>query len=299
MPRQVTRQPARPAAPARPARGRAAPADQEVAGIRYGDMIPGGLIDDVNAIIVAATFRIWDYGKGEVEKTFLHLALRPDDDASEHDQYYSAADPADWVPNADGTSLVRPDGTESTKPLNNNTNFAQLMASIENAGFPPEMLEGNDISVLDGLYGHWRREAQPERKGLKRADESKQLTVLVLDNLISMPGEAPKAPPQTATRKPIARPAARVATPPTSGSGAPSAVATDDDLANQAITVILEHLSAEGPTPRSKLTGLFFKAFKQDANRKDLLALAADEQWVIAMAGEGYWTYEDGTLVPA
>lgn len=290
MPRQIARQPARPAAARPAARGGAAPAGQEVAGIRYGDMIPGGLIDDVNAIVVSARFVVWDYGKGEIEKTFLNLTLKPDDDASEHEQYFSAADPADWVPNADGTSLVRPAGTESTKPLNNNTNFAQLMASIENAGFPPEMLEGNDISVLDGLYGHWRREAQPERKGLKRADESRQLTVLVLDNLISMPGEAPKAPTkQAATRRPLARAAPAPA----------AAETTDDDLNNQAVQVILDQLAKEGPTPRSKLTGLFFKTFKQDANRKDLLALAADEQWVIAMAGEGYWAYEDGTLVPA
>jgi len=291
MPRQIARRTAAAGAarPAAPVGGRAAaPAGQEVAGLRYGDMIPGGLIDDVNATIVSARFVMWDYGQGQVEKTFLNLTLKPDDDEAEHEQYYSAADPGDWAPNDSGISLVRPEGSTSTKPLNNNTNFAQLMASIENAGFPPEMLEGNDISVLDGLYGHWRREAQPERKGLVRTDPTRQLTVLVLDNIISMPGEAPKAPArQTTTR----RPAARVA------AAAPAKAG--DELSDQAVQAIIDHLSNNGPTPKSALTGLFFSTFKQDANRKELLALATDEQWIIAMAGEGYWAYEDGTLVPA
>ena len=291
MPRQVTRRTAAPAARPAPTRGRAAPADQEVASIRYGDMIPGGLIDDVNAIVVSARFVVWDYGQGKVEKTFLNLTLKPDDDEAEHEQYFSAADPDTWVPNEDGTSLVRPAESESTKPLNNNTVFAQLMASIENAGFPPEMLEGNDISVLDGLYGHWRREAQPPRKGLKREDPERELTVLVLDNLISMPGEASKAPAAGARRSAVRKPA------PPAAAAAPAP--GGNELDDQAIGAVIAQLEKVGPVPRSSLTGLFFKAFKQDANRKDLLALAADEQWVIAMAGEGYWGYENGTLVPA
>ncbi|MEE8608594.1 MAG: hypothetical protein V3S55_13385 [Nitrospiraceae bacterium] len=296
MPRQVARRTAAPGARPAPARGRAAPADQEVASIRYGDMIPGGLLDDVNAIVVSARFVIWDYGQGKVEKTFLNLTLKPDDDEAEHEQYFSAADPDTWVPNEDGTSLVRPAESESTKPLNNNTVFAQLMASIENAGFPPEMLEGNDISVLDGLYGHWRREAQPPRKGLKREDPERELTVLVLDNLISMPGEAPKAPTRAAARV-AGKPAARRPAPP--AAAAPAAGAPVDELGDKAVGAIIARLEKEGPTPKSALTGLFFSTFKQDANRKELLALATDEQWLLAMAEMGYWAYEDGTLVPA
>lgn len=155
--------------------------------------VEGGLVDDIDALILDSRFTLYDY-EGKSEKgpgLCLGLEVQPLDangqpDGKSFAQYYSAGDKKYFTPSQDGSELVPV--TDKTA-LNNQTNTAQFLASLITAGFPVNLLETGRATVLIGLKLHFMRQAQKKRAGLsaRPGKEEKESSILLCSRIISLP----------------------------------------------------------------------------------------------------------------
>lgn len=239
----------------------------------------GGLVDDVDVIIKDSKFTMWDYN-GKIANPAPALCLTMEVEEEEVQQYYSMGSSKDWLPSEDGTQLF---SVGTATAIRKTSNGGIFLTSLIDAGFPVEDL-GDDISVLNGLQAHMIRVPAPKRSGLKQGEKKYEQTILVVSEIISMPGEkkkpagAPKSKSKTASR-PKSKPKA-----------APKDEGDVGDKANMAILTILEE---EGTVTKKDLPGKLFQTLKSDPDRNAIIKLAFDDEFL----GNGPWTFEDGTLI--
>lgn len=218
----------------------------------------GGLLDDVTVEIKSCTFEMYDYGGASPAAPGLVLIMQPVDGGEEVDQFFSAGNAKDWEPSKDGSRLI-PTDPERSKSFNKGSNLGILIRSIVEAGFPPDQMD-DDVTVFEGMVAHMVRVPAPKRSGLNRsprADGKKYEDMnLVVDNIISLPGEAASA----------------------DGGSDDSKPGVDSDFESMAEGVVMEALAdseKEGVTKvKSKVTkkelmSLGFKVIKADDELKD------------------------------
>lgn len=248
----------------------------------------GGLLDDVTAEILEAKFAMFDYNGAAPPTPAIYAKLSSED--GEAEQYWSVGSAKDWEPSKDGKTL-EPLGSASTLRLS--SNGAIFLKNLVDAGFDSEKLEPGDITVLTGLVAHFIRVPAPKR-GIKKEprEDGKQFedTVLVVDQIISMPGEKKKTPP--AKGKPAAAK-------PSGGKAKPKAAAEEssgaDGIEAEAIEYVLGKLAEAGePIPKKTLTTQAFKDLEDNANRQKIVQLVFADAF---LGGDGVpWSFEDGMV---
>lgn len=258
----------------------------------------GGLVDDVDAVVKSFRAVEWNYqGKSDAVLAFhLNFVTK---DGDEYDQYYSAGDLKRMVPSDDGKHIVFVAGSGT---VIEQSNAGQFMASLVNAGFPKTKL-GSDLSVIDGLGAHLRRVAQPERKGLKKAEGERQAQVLIVTEVLWLPGETPKftvgAGNKTATGPGVAGKSVGAPTSTLGVAAGPAVVQSTEDpavIGAKTRDYILGILAASGGTAnKSTLPQALFKACaeKQDPNQGAILQMAFRGDYLTA--GGHPWKYDANT----
>jgi hypothetical protein len=239
--------PKKPAAPTakptlvKPA-AKAAPAEEPlaVASSNPDEMLQGGLMDDFDGLVVKARYVPWDYN-GNLDHHVLGVALtiQPynDDGEPEGDEFvqtYSAGDLEHFAPSMDGRTPVDleaelPEGSTGEEyegiyalrvgkkeQLNNNTNYAQFVQALLEAGFPKTNLTAA-CTYLEGVFGHWNRIPQKKRSGIvatadaaENGGRQRQKEILVVTEIKDAPAEAGgPAPAKAAPAKKVAPAAAK------------------------------------------------------------------------------------------
>ncbi len=276
---------------------------------RPSDMtVGGGLIDDVDLEVVRAEFDYWQYPGTSIQTIAARLIFH-DDEGNEHEQMYTCGDPKNFAPATDKKRIV---AVGQSTGLSDSTNFSLLIKELVNVGFDENRLS-DDITCLVGVYGHWRRIPQPERKGVTggrlEKNKDRESTILVCSELKEKAAAAgaPRAARAAAAPRAAARPAAAAQAPaapaqavaPVSGGlNGFSEVATD------AAAYIKEALS-EPPFELSSrdLAQAGFKHFSSEGHaQKTLISKALfDTDFLSQMAADGIcnWDPETSTLTPA
>lgn len=254
----------------------------------------GGLVDDADLTVKCARFEMNDYGgKSDSGPQCVLKLTVADDEGAEFEQLYSTGQ--GFVPNEDAD----PDksGVEIL-PIGNKTapsgssNFALLINSVVNQGFPEDLLDSGSIAVLEGLKGHWNQVAQPKRANLptRPGQNDRPKTTLLLTSLISLPGEKAPAKPGATASKTAAKSGAgttvKADTPATTGDSA-----LTEELVGELMAVV-----ANGPVKKVAIAPALFKGIDNtNQNKKALIAMAGKNE-VLSSLGE-YGLAFDGTTL--
>lgn len=123
-----------------------------MADIEYLDLDPDtfvhstGMIPEGDYDIADAKFAMWDYnGKQPVAVPALAVEFKTGDQS--HVQWYSAGDPRNLKPSADGKRLEK---LGAVAGLNDGTNLAQFLTALMRAGFDRQRAT-RDVTSLIGL----------------------------------------------------------------------------------------------------------------------------------------------------
>jgi len=248
--------------------------EKAAAGLAPDTFVEGaGLLGDVNVKWKEVKFEEWDYdGKVAQAIPALKITMEVEDQEDAVDQYFSCGGAKDWTPSKDGKKLV---AVGTATGINKSSNFAILMASLVEAGFPPEKIE-DDCTVFEGLECHMIRVPAPKRPGLvstPRADgKVYEKTNMVVDVISKLPWEA-KGKKGTAAK----------------GKAEPEESGVEDK-ATETIMAILE----ENPKglDKKKLASAVFNALKTDPDRKEIMKIVYDDEFL----GSGPWEFEKGIV---
>lgn len=267
----------------------------------------GGLIDDVDVVLLSLRFVEWNYG-GKIETPVPALYVKMQDaEGEEHEQYFSAGDAKFLMPSEDGLQILNRPGSNRSG-LNDNANASIFIASIVNAGFPEDKIT-NSIDCFEGLVAHVKRIAQPKRGGLINPGGGKpgrEATVLTVESILSLPWEksklptaAPKGAPATkaAAGKPngqAGKPAAAPAKAATSGA------ALDPALVEKADGKILELLADErfgDGIPKKSLSTEIFRVLNGDSDRKAIMGFVLKDEYLTRDDAPFNFDSDTGTIL--
>lgn len=245
----------------------------------------GGLIDDVDAVIKESRWVVYDFNGKAADTVCAHVVFTTSSDNGneDHDSYYSIGKEGSksFIPNKDGKSLRKIGSKDS---LSDGCNFYQFISSVVNAGYPEDKIDGSDISFLDGLSVHVKREAQPERKGIaKDPTDTREKTVLCISKIYDKgAGKSTKA-------------GAGASKPAAAGKANGSAAAVDEALDAKAADAVLTALGEAGGTiTKPKLSQALFAALKGDPDQNKVVTMAFKNDFLTA---EGRpWTF-NGTEI--
>ena len=303
------------------------PEELSVASSNPDEMQQGGLMDDFDGLVTKARYCPWDYN-GNLDHHVLGVGvtIQPYNENGEAEgdpfvQTYSAGDLEQFAPSMDGKLPVDLQAESETgeeyegiyalrvgnkAQLNNNTNWAQFVMALLEAGYDRGLLTPA-VTWLEGTFGHWNRIPQKKRSGLVQADDEgkrKRNEILVITEVKEVPtvkvakpgpkGIVPKAAPAAAATKPAAvakKPVAVAA--PAEVEEAPEAEAGEvevDPFDAKLFDIVAEAVAAAGETglAKGKLAGSVIRkvagAEKAKAVKRvgetDFLESGGNEQWV-------------------
>lgn len=246
--------------------------------LKPSEMVEGGAVPvEQNLLWKSARFALFDYG-GKAPQTTAACITLVNDDGQEYIQYYSAADPARFVPSEDGKKLVAVGVAAS---LSKSSNFFLLMNALISAGFPENKL-GEDISVLDGLYAFHIGLPEPKRAGLEKAAPADGSVARA--KVLSVPSQIHRMPWEKAKAgaKPAAAPkkAAAVAAAPAESEG--------EDINALAVAFVAKAIGDEGSITRQQLAVKVFKDLAKDPNRDAIASAVFAPEFQAALMGAGF-----------
>lgn len=240
--------------------------------LRPSTFTEGGLLDDVDVRVTAASFLLYDYGgkstRGVSPALGLTITHQEGDETKENDQYFSAGDAAYFYPSKDNASKSSDNMGDYLIPigdkqgLNGNTNLAKFLTSLVNAGYPEDKLDNFKASDLVGLEFHLKREAV-KRTGLIRTgpNANREQTVITVSKIIKLPWETGTAKPAATTKAATNGKANGAAAAPAAGDGALV------EKCNETLMMVLMEAGG-GPLPKTKAATLAFNALKGDPMQK-------------------------------
>lgn len=245
-----------------------------------GFVVGGGLIDDVNVTFKDCRFEMFDYeGKVIPGVPSLKVNMVTEED-EESAQNYSMGSAQDWAPSENGKELMSVGKATAIRTTCNGGIFLQ---NLVDAGFPADDL-GTDISVLDGLKVHVIRIPAPERPGLKKKDKRFEDTILVVDDILALPGEKAKSKTKSKTKA--------------KGKDKAKDKAPDGDapdVNDKAVDTVVTILAGnDGSVTKKALPGKIFQVLKTDPDRNEVIKVAFEDDFLSDETRP--WTYEDGTL---
>lgn len=224
----------------------------------------GGLIEDVDAVIVKARFEEFEYvnkagvstGKGLVLKVDYEPQgknLRP------FNEVYSAG--SQLKASVDGKNLMRPPGSTVKLKKDSNTGIFLERACAADPHLAAALNTPAGVSVLDGRAVHLIRIAQPDRGS--RVGK-KDATMLVISAFLATKGAAP-----------------------TNGSV---------DVDGEAISAIMEVLTETSPVTKAKLSQLLFKALDGNPARQQIMNRATQADF---LSESDLWTFDGKSIAIA
>src|SRR5574343_428545 len=242
---------------------------EKTASLRPSDFSEAtGLFEGVGEI-TDAMFVTWDYGGEGPDIPAAKFTIQPEE-GDEIEQYFSCGKDSDWKPSKDGSRLL---AVGRATGINTSSNFALLLASMVNAGYPEDKMTDN-IKDFIGLIANWMRVPAPKRPGLKpkEGQEQRERTILTVGDVIKLPWEK-------------AGKAAGKAKDEDSGGG--------DDLTEEAANLVMEVLvEQEGTVIKQQLPKFLFPKLKGNPNMKAILQLVQSDDFL--GGDEVPWSYEDG-----
>ncbi len=257
-------------------------------GFGLDTMVQGGLIDDADVTFQNCHFETKSLG-GADERVYFCATLKTED-GGEAEQFFSAADPAQFQPSDDDGNWLIAVGEKGA--LNKGTNFELLLASAVKFGFPDAGSKGSfddkGAEAMNGLKAHVIRVPQPKNRSslLEQnagAGQKKGADPLVISKIIALPGgKAAKATP-AATKGKAAKEEVEEAT---TGGGEVSEL-------DEALREVLA--GADKPIEKKKLVGVVYKALDQKHKTKGVKRVV-EEEFLLEGAAAGLWTWEDDTL---
>lgn len=226
-------------------------------GVPLTSLVAGGMLNDVDAVVVGAKYEMWDYnGKQPNKVPAAHLSIKIDEDVRE--QYYTIGDAKDWTVIDNGK---RVDSKKSG--FNKQSNWGQflraLVEALGNQKLGTEFLT-DDISCLIGLDAHF---VQVTGAKIAQKNDEREKTVAVIDVVNALPGQKK------------------------TGGGA--AISSEDEsVAIEVIKGIVTEAGGSG-LARASLAGKIFLALKTDAALRNTVSkLASNDAFLKAnfnMAG--------------
>lgn len=254
----------------------------------------GGFLEEGFYAVPEARFVRWDYDGAAEERAFIRLKLAPESGGEEHIQYWSIAALKDFVPSDDGRTLEQ---VGRRAAFNDNSNGAELMRSLVNAGYPKDRLSDDVAAVFEGGVFYFGLQDAPERGGFQQNVKTnaqgqpyKQQIAVVME-VKQLPGApAPRqasrpVPPsqrgRTVTttnpalgqRSPAVAPAPGVATVPhTAQGGSANGPAASDEARGEAVAFLMQQL-AEGPLARGVLSTRVLVEYGSSPLRGQILGL--------------------------
>lgn len=240
----------------------------------------GGLPDDIDVIFNKLRYvDDFDYD-GHISSPILAVKLDyVTRDGEEGTQHYSAGDLKRLIPSGDGKRAIPVAGKDSAVIIQS-SNLAQLVLSICNAGFAKDKLT-DDISQFEGMGVHVRRVAQTKKAGLKQEEGKKENQVMVVSEILWMPGETPKFKPGSGGKHPknVTGVPAGVTVPGTATVAAtPEA---DGELDEKTTGYIMQLLASNGGTVnRNQVPASLFSLCSKDPLSSKILMLAYKPAWL-------------------
>lgn len=248
-----------------------------------------GLFDDVDGTILAVLFTTEAPENYEADGNplFANVSILLDGDGAEADRtvnqsFSLGGKSGDNFSIAEGGTGLIPEHDHAT--VNKSTKWGIFVEALRKEGVTPSILDDGDMAKLTGLYAHFNRTADKERKGLKNTRTSKfPLTTLVVTKIHALPGA-----------KSVSKGAGKsaAATAPESDGGE-----TLDDKCGRYLLDILA--SKDGKVQRTQLALLASKAAQKDPDRLPISKRMADEAFLSTNAA---WTYDassKGQLITA
>ena len=152
-----------------------------------GDVfVQGGLINDVDVTITAASYVMFDYdGNLDSEACMARLVLT-DNEGSEHVNHWSmGGKEGDYVPTKDGKGIRSLNGKTA---LNKGSNYHLLVESLNACGMPEGFI-ADEITNLVGAKVHVLRKPAPQRniEGQKKREDGRVPEVLVVSEVYKWP----------------------------------------------------------------------------------------------------------------
>lgn len=259
--------------------------NQKLVSILPSDMVSGGLISDLDVTFESALFTIFDYQGKADPRVCLKIDMKDDED-NLHEQYFSAADPKHFAPSEDGQGIV---AVSDKGALVKGSNYDGFMTSLINAGFPASKLR-DGVSGIVGTKVHVVRKAAPKRAGIinQPGGENREQTVLLVDKIISLPGEgAKKAGPKAVTS-----PAKGAVATKTAPAVAAATGGGDEDVLTELVRTKLSE-AGDDPVTTKELVAYVFKNAK--GNKKVMTQRVASAEFLEAGMEAGSWLYDADT----
>jgi hypothetical protein len=256
-------------------------AKEKSASLRPSDFSESTGLWEGIGVISEAEFVIWNYGGEGPNTPAAKFTIQPED-GEEVEQYFSCGKESDWIPSKDGSRLM---AVGRATGINTSSNFALLLASMVNAGYPEDKMT-DSIKDFIGLNANWMRVPAPKRPGLKQKEgqEQKERTILTVGDIIQLPWEKkPKAGSKAPAKAAKGKAAAKDEEEDEGG-----------DLEEEASTLIMEVLvEQDGEVIKQQLPKFLFPKLKGNPNMKAILQLVQSDDF---LGGEVPWSYEDGTI---
>jgi len=230
--------------------------------------------DDIAKVVGAAAVS-YDYnGKQPKAVPCLKLELMGEGVEKPVLQYFGVGKSEDWAPSPDGKSFI---AIGKRRMLHASTNAAFLFKSMHAAGVPEDLLDkiSADVTALVGFTGRFVRTAI-KREGLKDAEgKEKSFEILVVTEVVALPGEAPA-----------------------------NSAAVDGELnmATQAAIMGFIAKAKGGKVKKADLPSLIFgdPALLAHPKRNEMInLLVADDNFLAAGAAEKLWSFDGGIIAKA
>lgn len=248
----------------------------------------GGLLNDLNLTWKDPKFVLWDYNGTVPTKNPALRVILVDEDGVETEQYWSAGDAKNWVPSSDAKRLV---ATGTAETVVRSTNMGILIDSLVNSGYPEDQIS-DDVSVFAGMVAHMIQVPAPKRAGLAATPTARsdgrvfEKTILVVDNVVTMPGEKKG----TTKRK-------------AAGPTPAKTDASDDGALNAKTAAMLKKLLEDNLGEHSdglmkvEIPKLAFAEMRGDADRDSMVKLVFEDEFLSDGGGDpAIWKYADGKV---
>lgn len=247
-----------------------------------------GLFDDVDGTVKAVLFTKEPPSESyetEGNPLFAEVSILLDGDGNETERtvsqsYSLGGKSGDNFTIADGGTGLIPENDHAT--VNKSTKWGIFVEALKKEGVTPSILDGGDMAALVGLYAHFNRTADKERKGLKNTRTSKfPLTTLVVTKIHALPGGKAAGKASTA-------------------AATPAAVDGEETLDGACDRFLLDVLIAkDGKVQRSQLALLASKAAQGHPRRLEISKRMADEAYLTQQTVATYDAASKGQLISA
>lgn len=290
------------------------PVEMQVASSNPDEMVQGGLMDDFDGLVTKARYVPWDYN-GTLDHHVLGVAvtIQPYSESGEPEgdpfvQTYSAGDLEQFAPSMDGKLPVDLQAESETgeeyegiyalrvgskAQLNNNTNWAQFVMALLEAGFDRGLLTPA-VTWLENAFGHWNRIPQKKRAGLVQPEaegRQRRNEILVITEIKEVPTvKVAKAGPKGIVKKTVVEAAAEQVI--------EEAEAAPDPFDARLYDIVAEAVAAAGEAglAKGKLAGSVIR--KVTGSEKAKAVKRVGEVEFLESGGNEQWVYDadSGTL---